>query len=68
MPQRNRRAEVLSNAVEKYVKELKRPRVTKAAIRRAEVRYREAAEPYAPNPGLNALLKLEALAATNAQK
>lgn len=64
MPQRNRRAEVLSDAVEKYVTELKKPRVTKAAVRRAEARYREAAEPYAPNPGLNALLKLEAMAAT----
>lgn len=68
MPQRNRRAEVLSDAVEKYVKELKKPRVTKAAVRRAELHYREAAEPYAPNPGLNALLKLEAMAATKAKK
>ena len=60
MPQRSHRAEVLSDAVENYVKELKRPRTTKAAVRRAERSYREAAEPYAPSPGLNALLKLEA--------
>ena len=68
MPQRNRRAEVLSDAVDKYVRELKKPRVTKAAVRRAELQYREAAEPYAPNPGLNALLKLEAMAATKPKR
>jgi predicted ATP-binding protein involved in virulence len=68
MPQRNRQAEVLSEAVEQYVKALKKPRVTKAAVRRAEIRYREAAEPYSPNPGLNALLKLEAMAAASPKK
>lgn len=67
MPQRNHRAEVLSDAVETYVKEMKKPGVSKAAVRRAELHYREAAEPYAPNPGLNALLKLEAMAATKAK-
>jgi predicted ATP-binding protein involved in virulence len=68
MPQRSRRAEVLSHAVQEYVQELKKPGVTKAAVKRAEHRYREAAEPYAPNPGLNALLKLEAMAATKSKK
>jgi hypothetical protein len=63
MPQRNHRAEVLSSAVEEYVKELRKPKVSAAAVKRAEIKYREASEPYSPNPGLNALLKLEALAA-----
>jgi len=63
MPQRNHRAEVLSSAVEEYVKELRKPKVSTAAVKRAEIKYREASEPYSPNPGLNALLKLEALAA-----
>ena len=68
MPQRNRRAEVLSDAVENYVKEIQKPRVTRASVKRAELRYREAAEPYAPNPGLNALLKLEAMVAVKPKK
>ncbi len=63
MPQRNRRAEVLSSAVEAYVKEIWKPRATKASVKKAEAQFREIAEPYAPNPGLNALLKLEAMAA-----
>ncbi|MBE2287418.1 MAG: AAA family ATPase [Prosthecobacter sp.] len=62
MPQRNHRAEMLSSAVEEYVKEIHKPRASKAAVKKAEVKFRQAAEPYAPNPGLNALLKLEAMA------
>jgi predicted ATPase len=63
MPQRNHRAEVLSSAVEDYVKVLRDPKAGKRAVERAEVKFREASEPYSPNPGLNALLKLEAMAA-----
>jgi predicted ATP-binding protein involved in virulence len=63
MPQRSHRAEVMSQAVEEYVKEIKKPRATKTALKRAELKYREKTEPYSPNPGLNALLKLQAMAA-----
>lgn len=68
MPQRNRRAEVLSCAVHEYVRAIRKRRVSRAETKRAEVRFRAAAEPYAPNPGLNALLKLEAMAATRSKK
>jgi predicted ATP-binding protein involved in virulence len=64
MPQRNHRAEVVSQAVEKYIKEIKSPGATRKMLKQAEQEYREVTEPYAPNPGLNALLKLEAMAAT----
>lgn len=64
MPQRNHRAEMMSQAVEEYVKEIKAPGATKRTVKKAEQKYREITEPYAPNPGLNALLKLEAMAAT----
>jgi len=63
MPQRAHRAEVFSTAVAEYVKIIRNPSSTKTAVRRAEKKFREAAEPYAPDPGLNALLKLEAMAA-----
>lgn len=68
MPQRNHRAEIVSQAVEEYVKEIKSPGATKKAVRQAEIKYRKKTEPYAPNPGLNALLKLEAMAATTPGK
>jgi len=63
MPQRNYRAEVLSTAVEEYFKVLQDPHAAKAALMQAEATFREASEPFAPNPGLNAFLKLEAMAA-----
>jgi predicted ATP-binding protein involved in virulence len=65
MPQRNHRAEVMSRAVEDYVKEIKTPGATRKALKQAEANYRVKTEPYSPNPGLNALLKLEAMAAAN---
>jgi predicted ATP-binding protein involved in virulence len=64
MPQRNHRAEIVSQAVEDYVKTIRAPGANRKTLKRAEQKYRELTEPYAPNPGLNALLKLEAMAAT----
>lgn len=67
MPQRNRRAEVLSSAVEEYVQEIRKPKASKQAMKLADAKFRKASEPYAPNPGLNALLKLEAMAAAKSK-
>lgn len=63
MPQRSKRAEELSKASEEYFKSLQAPRITKAAVKKAEARFRQATEPFTDDPGLNALLKLEALTA-----
>jgi len=64
MPQRSRRSQELGKAAEEYFRLLKSgDRTSKAALTNAESVYRLAAEPFSQEPGLSALLKLEALAA-----
>jgi predicted ATPase len=62
MPQRSKRAEDLSRAAERYFKALRhRPGGRDDDVREAERAYREASEPFTLEPGLNALLRLEAI-------
>lgn len=64
MPQRSKRAEDLSRAAERYFRVLRLGRrASDQDLRDAESAYREASEPFTLEPGLNALLKLEAIAA-----
>jgi predicted ATP-binding protein involved in virulence len=67
MPQRSERAQELSVAAEEYFKALRKPNVKPADVEKAEARYRLATEPYTDDPGVNALLKLEALTALKAK-
>lgn len=63
MPQRSRRAEEMSHAATEYFQALNKPGVTKAKVKQAEARYRQATEPFTDDPGLNALMKLKAVVA-----
>ena len=65
MPQRSRRDAEMNAAAAVYFPLLKQgKKAVPEELRRAEVAYRQASEPFSPNPGLQALLKLEALAAS----
>ena len=68
-PQRGRRAELLATATEKYFSLLQRNGKLKGKeLAQAESKYREASEPYSSEPGLTAILKLRALAASESAK
>jgi hypothetical protein len=63
MPQRSKRAEDLSRAAERYFQLLGLgEKASRDELRAAERTYRAASEPFTIEPGLNALLKLEAIA------
>jgi hypothetical protein len=62
--QRSKRAEDMSQAAERYFSLLRLGRAASPAqIRDAEIAYRKASEPFTAEPGLNALLKVESMAA-----
>ena len=63
-PQQSRRARMLTDAIERYFNLLQQGNESEASeeLKEAEAAYREAAERYLANPGLSAILKLEALA------
>lgn len=62
MPQRSVRAERLSEAAERYFKLLKLGRNAPAGeLHEAEIKYREASEPFTSQPALHALVKIELL-------
>jgi len=64
MPQRSKRAERLSVAAERYFRLVKSgDSADPAELASAEKEFREASEGFSTQPGLEALLKLEALAA-----
>jgi energy-coupling factor transporter ATP-binding protein EcfA2 len=64
MPQRSKRAEDMSQAAEKYFRLLRRAGKTSSTeLKDAELAYRKASEPFTSEPGLNALLKVEAMMA-----
>lgn len=68
-PQQSRRAIELARATERYLALIKSNGKTRPEeLARAEYEYRRASEGYTSEPGLNALLKLEALAAEEAAK
>ena len=64
MPQQSLRAKELAQATEKYFSLLKNSdgKAKSSELQKAEAAYRAAAERYSGNPGLDAILKLEALA------
>lgn len=59
MPQRGRRSEELSDAAERYFSLLRKKSVPERELKAAERAYRIASEPFASNPALNALLRVE---------
>ena len=63
-PQQGRRAQMLADATERYFNLLQEETEDDASdeFKEAEAAYREAAERYSENPGLSAILKLEAMA------
>ena len=61
MPQQSKRAGELAQAVEKYFSLLKKAKGNEEALKEAEIAYREASKYYSASPGLDAILKLEAL-------
>ena len=63
-PQQSRRAQMLADATEHYFNLLQQENGSEASteLKEAEATYRRAAERYSANPGLSAILKLEALA------
>ena len=63
-PQQSLKAYELTQATERYFALLKNEVNEEASkeLKAAEAAYRRAAERYSANPGLNAILKLEALA------
>ena len=63
-PQQSHRARMLADATELYFNLLQQGNESEASeeLKKAEAAYREAAERYSANPGLSAILKLEALA------
>jgi predicted ATP-binding protein involved in virulence len=64
-PQRSRAAVEAHKAAEVYFTLLRdKPDVDPQALAEAELTYREASAPYSDTPALNAILKLEAIAAT----
>lgn len=63
VPQQSQKAHELARATERYFELLQNPEVQDSKqLAVAEAEYREAAEPFSANPGLTALLKLEAMA------
>lgn len=69
MPQQSKAAQVLGEATEKYLELVRAPEaVDQVAFAAAEKELRHAQSRYTLEPGLNALLKLEALAAEEAAK
>lgn len=68
-PRQSLAAKELGDATERYLELLrKNGRTDKAALAQAEKAFREAQSQYTAEPGLNALLKLEALAAVESTK
>jgi len=63
MPQRSKRSEELSIAAEKYFKLLKQKNIPEDDLAQAETKYRLASEPFASDPALHALLKVEQMEA-----
>lgn len=62
VPQQSLKARELAKATEHYFERLQHPEQSDPGeLEAAEVAYRQAAEPFSPNPGLSALLKLEAM-------
>ena len=62
MPQRSLRSEELSIAAERYFKLLRLgPKASRIELDQARLRYRNASEAFSGEPGLDALLKLEAI-------
>ena len=63
LPQQSKRAEELSRATERYYELLHDSSVGDDApeLKEAELQYRRAAERYSANPGLDSILKLEAM-------
>jgi predicted ATP-binding protein involved in virulence len=69
VPQMSEKARVLADATERYFKLLQRGHgVSGANLNDAEIEYRQAAERYSANPGLSAVLKLEAMAKQKEQQ
>ena len=63
VPQQSLKARELAEATERYFSLLQADaQGTEAELREAEAAYRAVAERYSANPGLGAILKLEALA------
>lgn len=62
LPQRGRRSVEFGAAARRYFSALKDPNLEPEKLKAAEIAYREASRPFTRNPGLNALLELEALA------
>jgi hypothetical protein len=63
LPQRSLREEQLALATEHYMKVIKNPEASSEERLTAERKFREASEGFSTQPGLEALLKLEALSA-----
>lgn len=61
VPQQSLKAQELARVTERYFSSL-REVATEAEQREAEAAYRSVVERYSANPGLSAILKLEALA------
>jgi predicted ATP-binding protein involved in virulence len=59
MPQRSKRAEELSETAERYFSLLRQENASSNALQTAEAAYRKASEPFASNPALDALLRVE---------
>jgi predicted ATP-binding protein involved in virulence len=68
VPQQSLKARELDVATERYFELLQNPDESQSEqLAEAEVAYRQAVEPFSSNPGLSALLKLEAMAKAKEQ-
>jgi predicted ATP-binding protein involved in virulence len=68
VPQQSLKARELDVATERYFEILQNPDESQSEqLAEAEVAYRQAVEPFSSNPGLSALLKLEAMAKAKEQ-
>ena len=67
VPQQSLKAREMATATERYFSSLQGD-TTEAELREAEAEYRSLAERYSGNPGLSAILKLEALASKKASR
>lgn len=68
VPQQSQKAHELAKATERYFELLQNPETQESEqLATAEAAYREAAESFSANPGLTALLKLEAMAKAKEQ-
>jgi predicted ATP-dependent endonuclease of OLD family len=63
LPQQSRRAKELGAAAERYFTLLREENVDPSELQAAEKNYRVASKPFASNPALNALLRIEKLQA-----